>query len=329
MSRDINHLHHVGHVVSDMEEGLELYRRLGFHLSPPAYPALSPAEGEPPRPFGAANTHADFPRSFVELMTCVSDDGSARIPAGAKIIPLQAPPEHLPRIMQAIRATVARIAACLARFQGLHILVLGAPDAAALAGRLSAEGVRHGGVNTVQRPVETAEGLRMAPIRLLELDSGDPEEAGSGRVPEGRIAMAEDLQAELLQTQLHMDHPNGAVDLVDSVLCVAEADLPEVERRYEKYTGRSARADGPTRVLDLEGSRITLVADSDLEAILPGERAPALPAFVAYAVAVRDVGAARKLLEENGFPLRESASGDIFVPASAALGTAVIFRSAG
>jgi hypothetical protein len=169
----------------------------------------------------------------------------------------------------------------------------------------------------------------MAPSRLLELDSDDPKEPGSGRVPEGRIAIAENPAAELLQAQLYMDHPNGAVDLVGCVLCVAEAALPEVERRYEKYTGRRARIDGPTRVFDLEGSQLTLVADAELAAILPGERAPALPAFVAYAVAVREVGVARKLLEENGFSLGVSASGDIFVPAAAALGAAVIFRKAG
>ncbi|XXT15097.1 VOC family protein [Sorangium sp. So ce429] len=200
MGHDIEHLHlhHVGHVVSDLEEGLALYRQLGFHLSPPACPVLSLREGEPPRPIGAANTHANFPRSFVELMSCVSDEDSDRLPRGARRIPIQAPPEHLPRITAAIRGTVARVASCLARFQGLHILVF----------------------------------------------------------------------------------------------------------------------------------KTSLVADADLDALLPGERAPALPAFVAYAVAVRDLGAARRLLEENGFPLRRSAAGDLFIPAAAALGAAVVFRQA-
>lgn len=328
MGRDIDHLHHVGHVVSDMKEGLELYRRLGFHLSPPAYPMLSPREGEPPRPFGAANTHANFRRNFVELVSCVRDDDPDGIPSDAKLVPIHAPPEHLPRLTEAIRSTVAKIASCLARFQGLHILVFKTPDADAAAGRLSAEGIRHGGVSAVRRPVDTAKGPRMEPLRFIELDSGAPEDTGSGRVPEGRLAMAENPAAELLEAQLYMDHPNGAVDLVDAVLCVDRTALPDVERRYEKYLGRPARAEGPARVFDLDGSRVTLVADADLEAILPGERAPALPAFVAYAVAVRDVGAARRLLEESGFPLRESASGDLFVPAAAALGAAILFRKA-
>jgi hypothetical protein len=329
MGRDIDHLHHVGHVVRDMKEGLELYRRLGFRLSPPAYPMLSPREGEPLRPFGAANTHANFPRNFVELVSCVEDGDPDRIPGDAKLVPIQAPPEHLPRLTAGIRSTVAKIASCLARFQGLHILVFKTPDADAMAGRLSSEGIHHGGVSAVRRPVDTAKGPRVATLRFIELDGDAAEDAGSGRVAEGRLAIAENPAAELLEAQLDMDHPNGAVDLVDSVLCVARAALPDVERRYEKYLGRPARAHGPARVFDLDGSRVTLVADTDLEAILPGERAPALPAFVAYAVAVRDLGVARELLEENGFPLRESASGDLFVPAAAALGAAVVFRNAG
>ncbi|WP_437618378.1 VOC family protein [Sorangium sp. So ce1151] len=330
MDHDIDRLdlHHVGHVVSDLEEGLELYRRLGFHLSPPACPVLSLREGEAPRPIGAANTHANFPRSFVELMSCVSDDDPDRLPRGARRIPIQAPPEHLPRITAAIRSTVARVSSCLARFQGLHILVFKTSDADATAGRLSAEGVRHGGVNTVRRPIDTASGTRMEPTRVLEIDSDEPEEARAGRVSEGRLAVAEDPPAEVLEAQLDLDHPNGAVALVGSVLCVARAALPDVERRYEKYLGRPARADGPTRVFALEGSQVTLVADADLDTLLPGERAPALPAFAAYAVAVRDLGAARRLLEENGFPLRRSAAGDLFVPAAAALGAAVVFRQA-
>ncbi|XYH93281.1 VOC family protein [Sorangium sp. So ce1128] len=329
MGRDIDHLHHVGHVVSDIEEGLELYRRLGFHLSPPACPMLSLREGEPPRPVGAANTHANFPRSFVELVSCVSEGDPDRLPRGAKRVPIQAPPEHLPRINAAIRGTVARIAACLARFEGLHILVFKTSDADATACRLSAEGVRHGGVNVVRRPIDTANGTRVEPARIIEIDSDDPEEARAGRVSEGRIAVAENPPTEVLEAQLDLEHPNGAVDLVESVLCVARAALPDVERRYEKYLGLPARADGPTRVFDLEGSQVTLVAEADLEALLPGERAPALPALVAYAVAVRDLGAARKLLEESGFPLRRSAAGDLFVPAAAALGAAILFRQAG
>jgi catechol 2,3-dioxygenase-like lactoylglutathione lyase family enzyme len=58
MDHDISGLHHVGHLVHDMEAALDRYRRLGFTLPGPAYPVL----GEP---FGTGNTHAYFPGDFV------------------------------------------------------------------------------------------------------------------------------------------------------------------------------------------------------------------------------------------------------------------------
>jgi catechol 2,3-dioxygenase-like lactoylglutathione lyase family enzyme len=328
MSADINYLHHVGHVVTDMEEGLALYRRLGFVLLPPSYPMLSPHAGAPPRPVGAANTHASFARNFIELMTCLQEGSNSHIPSDAHLVPLHAPAEHLPRIAEAINRTTATLAACLARFQGLHILVFQTDDPDGVAARLSAEGVRHGGVNTIKRPVETSKGMQMEPIRVIEIEDPDAATVERGRVAEGRIAVAANPSAESLLDPRFLEHPNGAVDLVESILCVARAELPAFERRYQQYLGRSARTEGGTRVLDLKDSRITLVADSELEAILPGERAPAVPAFVAYAVAVRDIGATEKLLQQNGFPLKKSAAGDLFVPAAAALGAAVLFRPA-
>jgi hypothetical protein len=314
--RHLHHLHHAGLVVRDIGRAMEVYRRLGFALTAPSFPAVSPAEGAPPRAAGAGNTHANFLRNFVEIVTVVRD-GSA-IPDDAELVPIQVPPAALPRVLDMINRTVGLIASRLERFEGLHILVLHTPDAESEAARLTAEGVGHSPVLSVQRRIDTAGGLQMVPARLLEIDE----------VPEGRLAVAENPAPETLRAQLHMDHPNGAVDLVEAVLCVGEAELAAFERRYQAYLGRPARADGPARVFDLNNSRVTLVPDVHLAAILPGETPPAVPAFVAYAVAVRDVGATRALLQQNRVPVSMSPSGDIFVPAAAAAGAAVIFRQA-
>jgi hypothetical protein len=59
------------------------------------------------------------------------------------------------------------------------------PDIEGAAARLEANGVGHGGVHAAQRPVETADGLRMEPVRFLELDG-----VGPGLVPEGRVGPA-------------------------------------------------------------------------------------------------------------------------------------------
>ncbi|MFJ9526432.1 VOC family protein [Streptomyces cyaneofuscatus] len=324
MGHDMGRLHHVGHVVRDMGEALDLYRRLGFTLAPPAYPAMAPSEGAAPEPFGAANTHADFPRTFVELVTCVPQGGAARVPSEAKLVPLRAPAELLPQLVERISSTSATIAAALERFEGLHILMFSSPDIDVAAARLSAARVAHGGVNTVHRAVETADGTRTESVRYLEIDSPEPA-VGPGAVAEGRVGVVADLDP-LVQAARQLDHPNGAFDLVEVVTCVAEAGLDAMAARYQDYLGSPARADGPSRFFDLDGSRLTLVPDSHLATTLPGEHAPAVPAFVAYAVAMRDLAATRKLLRDNGFPVGRTDAGDIFVPAASALGAAIIFR---
>lgn len=294
--------HHVGLVAVDLDEAAELYRRLGFQVTPPSHHVVSLKEGDPPRPLGTANVIATFPRNYIELVAHVRDDIPNRI-----------------------------LAPWLSQFPGFHILALRTRDADAVAEQLDAAGIGHGGVSTLQREVNTEEGTRMLRFRNVAFGGEDLTqrvEWPRGQMPEGGIQAAENLTAEYLFQERYMDHPNGAVDLVNVVLCVADGDLSAFERRYQKYLGRSARGHGDARVFELDQSRITLVPDSALDAVLPGEKAPALPAFVACGVAVRGLAAARSLLEKNGFPVVEAPDSGVFVPSSAALGGAVIFTQA-
>lgn len=323
MKQDVGYVHHVGLCVDDMVAALELYRGLGFLLPAPAYPTMPREEGGEPEPFGVANTHATFERNFIELLTIVKEDGSTRIPDDATLLPLQVPPEMRAMIEEKIETTVSGIRSSLERFEGLHVLVMESSDPDGTAERIAAGGVRHTGVNTVQRPVVTPDGLSMEVLRFLEVTR---EDGADVQTPEGRIAFASAPVGETRHATGFMDHPNGASDLVETWLCVAPDELEAFEARYATYTGRAAKASGPARTFELERSKITLVADADLDAVLPGEKAPALPAIVGYAVAVRDLAAARSLVEGNGFPVVDAPSGDVFVPAAAAMGGAVVFR---
>ncbi|OKK00370.1 VOC family protein [Amycolatopsis sp. CB00013] len=316
MATEITRLHHAGHVVRDMSAALDLYRRLGFVTPAPGYPAMPPRAGGEPEPFGAANTHADFPGDFLELATVVTADG--HVPPGARLVPLQAPPDVLPTLVERIDATRANLAECLERFEGLHILMFSSSDIDVTATRLTAAGVGHGGVNTVRRPA----GGEVETVRYLEIDGTRP-----GLEAEGRIGVVADLDPRVQATRL-VDHPNGAVGLVDAVLCTADAELDAVQARYEHYLGRAPRKEGPSRVFDLDGATLTLVPASGLTALFPGEQAPALPALVSCTVAVHDLTAAENLLRNNKVPLVRTPSGDVFVPSTAALGTAIAFRQA-
>ncbi|GAC1359120.1 MAG: VOC family protein [Ktedonobacteraceae bacterium] len=312
MDNEIGYLHHVGHVIRDIEKARELYRKLGFLCPAPAYPTMSRNAGEPAKPFGAANIHANFVRNFVEIMAVVTEE--SHFSDDAHPIPLQVPPAALPRVVESIERTIAKISASLARFEGLHILVFQTEDASESARRFDETGVGHSGVNRVQQPSQ------LVPMGVVEIDRED--------VPEGRLAVAETSVSEAPGAQLSLQHPNGAVDLVESILCTPDAEIETYVKRYQRYLGRFARRDGAAHIFDLQGSCVRLIPESRLGEILPGETAQALPAFVAYAVAVRDPGSTRRLLERNGLVVRDTSTGDIFVPAQAALGAAIIFRQA-
>lgn len=319
MGDHINGLHHVGHLVHDMDEAMERYQRLGFTVSPPAYPVIPGTAGEPAEPFGVANAHVYFPRNFVELVT-VFDAG--RVPGQARPIPLRVPDDRKPGLLAAVRATAANLASLLGRFQGVHIMIADTSDIDGVAARLTAGGVAHGGVHAVQRPVETGAGLRMEPARYLEISHpGLP----AGRVPEGRVGFAENAPSGTGGDQPLTGHPNGATGLAGCVLCVGDPELPELERRYGTYFGPPV--EGRPGCFDRAG--VTVVPASALGDLLPGERPPALPAFVACTVSVRDITATERLLRGNDVPVARIGPRELFVPAEAALGVSIVFRQDG
>jgi Glyoxalase-like domain len=253
------------------------------------------------------------------LVTVINDNQGGVVGADATLVPLQAPPEVLERLTEDIVQTGRRISRAVDRFEGLHILVFGTADADATVDRLAADGVAHGPVTRVQRPVATEAEPKQVSIGFAEIDS-EP-----GLSPEGRLAIGEDGPMNAA-TPAAPDHPNGSVELVESVLCVPDDALSDYERRYSRYLQRLARGDGSLRIFDLDNSTVMIVPNSALGSVLPGEVPPELPAFVAYGLSVQSPSATRDYLERAEFPVRTSPLGGMFVPASSALGAAIIFQ---
>ncbi|MFI6813519.1 VOC family protein [Nonomuraea sp. NPDC050328] len=366
-SSDLTGLHHVGLVVHDLGAAIDTFRRLGFRVGPPAYPALPPTPGAPPEPVGAGNTHADFPRGFVELLAFAPTDRTEQpasapaeqaglpaftsgLPDDARLVPLAVPDAKLAAVRDGIRNTLAGLADRLGQAEGAHILVLASADAEATAARLDAAAVPHSGARPGQRPITTAAGTTLAPIKYLDLLAT----SGQGLLPEGRIGAAEDAPADLLDAQLGLDHPNGATALTEALLCVAEPDLDPTTERYERYLGVPAEAAGSTRRFTLTHGRLTLLTPAELARLLPGEHPKHLPTLCAYVIEVTDLPATEALLREadparpateepprkaepkqatteeplRGTRLQRAATGEPFVPAAAAHGAAIVFRQA-
>lgn len=319
---DITGIHHIGLVVRDLDAAIATFTRLGFHIGPPAYPALPPQPGAAPEPVGAGNTHADFRRGFIELLA-LAPANADRLPAESALVPLRLPDDQLEATRAAIGRTVAGLAGRLERFEGAHILVFASADAERTAVRLDAAGVGHTGARAAQRPVTTAEGTRLEAIEYLDIHGESPAPMPA----EGRVGAAEDALPEVLDAQIGLDHPNGARALAECVLSVG--DLDATAGRYERYLGIAARGDGRTLYFDLPSGRLTVTTDAGFGALLAGERPPAVPALGAYAVEVADPAAAERHLREQGVEVRTTSEGEPFIPAAAAHGAAVVLRAAG
>lgn len=323
---DITDLHHVGLVVRDMDAAIARFRQFGFHIGAPAYPALPPAPGAAPEPVGAGNTHADFPRSFIELLA-FAPESRRLLPAGSRLVPLHVPEDRLAATRTAIQRTIAGLAARLDTAEGAHILVFVTRDAEQTAIRLEQAGVARTETRALQRPITTAEGTELAAIKFLEFSDDNPA-APPGMVPEGRVGAAEDAPHDLLDAQLGLAHPNGAKGLAECVLCVDDSELESAGERYEHYLHLPASREGATSSFALGSSRLILTTPAGLAALLPGEQPHTTPGLSAYTVEVADLAAAEAHLRAQSVELRRTADGRPFIPAKAAFGTALILQQA-
>jgi catechol 2,3-dioxygenase-like lactoylglutathione lyase family enzyme len=162
-------LHHVGHLVGDIEEAAAHYRRLGFVVPAPAFPLLPASSGQPAPVLSVGNAHIQFAANFVELATVVPDIAD-KPPAGAEMVLLRVPDAAVPRIRQELGSAATRLANALSRFEGVHILVFEAADVDAATQMLSASGVVCGAVNRIRRPVGRARGTEEVSIGYAEIE---------------------------------------------------------------------------------------------------------------------------------------------------------------
>ncbi|GIG68570.1 VOC family protein [Phytomonospora endophytica] len=322
MPHDITGLHHVGHIVADIGAAATLYRRLGFHVGPPGFPAWRDMPigqaGNHLVPFGAGNTHIEFRRDFIELVTVL--DGP--LPAEAFLMPIEVPAERREAVTRAIHATTRNIRSFLDRFEGLHITMFDGPDPAATARRLDAAGIAHGGVHHVARPMWTKDGhTTSVPASYLEIGA-------DARVPEGRVGVASNPDTALLDAQRLPAHPNGAVGLTEVVLGVPDGELDAQAARYAEILGRDSESADHGRVFALGGPTLTIARESRLGKVWPGAEVPRTPGFAVCGVAVDDLAVARELLAANGFSLSETSGGGVIVPAAEVMGAAMVFTQA-
>ncbi|RKS07984.1 glyoxalase-like protein [Nocardiopsis sp. Huas11] len=304
----VDGLHHVGHLVRDLGTVADLYRRMGFTVPTPVFPALAPAPGEPPRPVGAGNTRLRFANAFLELVGVVTGEGPG---SGVDIAPLEVPDHARAGVFAAATGTARRLAERLETGEGLHVLVWATADADGEARRLDRLGIEHGGVQRLRRPG----GGGGVPVGYLEVDPN---------APEARLAAAEPTPGRSADT-----HSNGAVALAGVVMSVPPGGLARTEERYERYLDRTARTRGAARVFDLGRSELALVEEAPAAPPGSGPRRPSprRPALTSVTVTVADQDALATRLADQGIPARTTEDGGLSVGPAWAHGAELRLRS--
>jgi catechol 2,3-dioxygenase-like lactoylglutathione lyase family enzyme len=294
VTREVDILHHVGLVTSDLEASVASYERLGFLLTPLSVPRIPLTPGGEPQSLGVGNRTAIFRENYLELLGVIDPERWAAV-AKDRLGPYN-------------------IDAPLRRYEGLHVLHLGTDDLDAVHARYQRQGIPSSAPRPFERQVDTPDGTRLMRARSLAFPDGAN--------PEALVQVAQHLTPELVLQPRFMRHPNGAIALTEVIVCTTEPE--EVAARYGRYAGAHAERVGSGLVLNLGRSRITLADLVALGEIVPGVVPPVLPFLAGFTVA-GDLHRARQVLRENGVHYQEHEH-RLIVPPQEASGCAVLFE---
>jgi hypothetical protein len=205
------------------------------------------------------------------------------------------------------------ITGALQRYEGLHVVGFGCDEIDSLLANLTAAG-RQPLVRRLTRAVEIAGEER--PVSFTILFHSDAE------FPEGRFVTMQHHSRDVLWHPSLLEHPNGAQALCGVTLVIDDVD--EFVARVVGWTGAGA-----------DGSRIELPGGF-IEALSPAQArrvyGDALPASVSQlagmTIAVEDVAATARLLEQQDVTFRV-AGGGLLVPAAEGCGAFIHFVGEG
>jgi len=284
MSTGVDCLDHIGIAVPDLAAAAATYERLGFHLTPLQQQAGPLRPDGPVVEWGSANRCAMLEEGYFEIIGIVD-----------------------PALYD------NQLGQFLARYHGIHIMALGVGDAEAQLTRLREAGLAAPGVRPMQRKVATPSGEALVRFKRVPLADA----------PEGRIQLIEHLTPELMWQPHLLAHPNRAVALTETVLCVA--DVAAAGDRFRRLSGIAPLRHGAARIFAFASGRLVLCDPASLGDFITEPTPPTLPWFAGFSVATDDGNAAvRRILRRNAVPHDEHGA-VVVVPAEAACGAACRF----
>ncbi|HET6520550.1 MAG TPA: VOC family protein [Geminicoccaceae bacterium] len=213
----------------------------------------------------------------------------------------------------------ARWREALERREGVHIIALRTPDAAAAAAELRARGVPAGEPVRFSRPVDTPAG---PPVEAGFVVAFIPAEA----TPAANMFACQHLTPELVWLPELREHPNTA-ERLESVTVVVDDPAAVAEPYAALFGAGNVSAIGGMVTVTTGNTPIRFVTPAGLAARYPGVdlAGVAPPAIVALGIRVRDLPAARVCLDDSGI-VPAQLSGGVCVAPEDACGVLVEFR---
>jgi hypothetical protein len=274
-SGDDIYLDHIAHFVADAETASAALTRAGFAPSPVSYQRNDAPNGSS-RPAGTANVTAMLRAGYIEVLFKTEDTPLAR-----------------------------ELDAAIGRYAGVHLIAFATADAHGAGGRLANAGFRMRPVVALRRPVGTEHGMAEAAFTVARVEAGE--------MPEGRIQFLTHHTPDLVWQPRWLDQPNGARELLDIVIAVA--DVEEAAFRFSRFLGRDTAATPLGRAIMLERGSVHLVDPAVVGSFVADPPAP--PFIALYSIRVESLLRAHAWCE--GLPAR--LEGDMLVvPFPEALG---------
>jgi catechol 2,3-dioxygenase-like lactoylglutathione lyase family enzyme len=275
-------LDHVGIAVRDLDAAARRFERLGFQLTPRGYHTL-PANADGMRPrAGTANYCVMLKRGYIELIGIVD-------------------PDYVGRLWEA-----------LDRYEGLHIVAFGTPDAKAAAADLRRAGLPAADMRPLERPL-VKDGIEaLARFEIVDF----PDDI----VPEIYSFAIHHTTPDLLWQPKLLAHANGVVSLEEIAIVVEEA--ADFAARLSRLVG--IKAEGTDELtLPLAAGAVRIVGRQWLDRNVSG--APFnLPWVAVMTLGVSDIEATAALLQRNGVTF-EKGDARLVVSASEACGVEIAF----
>ena len=256
---------HIGIVADDLSELETRCEAMGFRVAPRCQLVAIMEDGSA-RSLNQHNSHLVFGKTYVEL-TAVTGDLEGH---------------HLEQ--------------ALGRYFGFHIIAMLAENADREHERLAGAGYPTDNVAIAGRSIEYPSGSGMGRFRWFRVPDKD--------APEAFFCYVEHMTPELVFDPLLNEHPNGAHELHEVVICTGNPE--ESAERLARICGSLATETDGGLVVAMHQAAIRLVGPEQGQLEYGDMPMPALPFAIGFRVQTRDLQRTTRFFEATDLAVRRN-----------------------